>query len=158
MLIAFDGRELVRGRVTGIARFLSGLVEALAGDEAVEEVILAVTRKENVSKSLIRLKTVILKTVPDSFLGAEIALSNLTKQGIDCFISPYPKLPLFGTHCPSVHTVHDVLDLTHRAYQKRYRSFWDTYRLKKALARADLTWFDSSFSRQETEALVGFSG
>lgn len=158
MRIVCDAREFVRGRVTGIARFLSGLVEALACDEAVEEIILAVTHRDNVPENLIRLEAVIPKTVPGSFIGGEIALSRLTKTGVDCFISPYPKLPLLGTHCPSIHTVHDVLDLTHSAYRKRYRISWDTYRLKTALATADLTWYDSSYSLQETEKIIGFSG
>jgi len=158
MRIAFDGREFVTGRLTGIARVLSGLVDALSCDSAVEEVILSVNNSDAVPESLKRIKKVTLKNLPGSFIGAEKALSGITKRGVHCFISPYPKLPIFATHCPSIHTVHDVLYLTHIAYRKRFKVYLDKFRLKKALATADLTWYDSFDSRQETENLMGYSG
>jgi glycosyltransferase involved in cell wall biosynthesis len=158
MRIVFDGREFVTGRLTGIGRVLSGLVAALSGDSAVEEVILSVNNSDAVPESLKRIKKVTLKKLPGSFIGAENALSGITKRGAHCFISPYPKLPIFGTHCPSIHTIHDVLDLTHTAYRKDFRVYLDKFRLKKALATADLTWYDSFASRQETENLMGYSG
>ena len=158
MRIALDGREFVPGRFTGIARFLSGLIGALSDVDTLEEIILAVTHGEGVPQDLRQIPVLSIQTITGSFIGSELALSAMTKPGIDCFISPYPKLPLFTMHCPAIHTVHDVLDLTHSAYRKRYRSYWDKFRLKRALSRADLTWFDSSFSRKETETLVGFSG
>ena len=158
MRIAFDGREFVPGRFTGIARFLNGLIESLSNDDTVEEIILAVTHREGVPQDLRQISVLSIQTIPDSLIGSEKALSAMTRSGIDCFISPYPKLPLFAIDCPAIHTVHDVLDLTHSAYRKQYRSYWDKFRLKRALSRADLTWFDSSYSRKETETLVGYSG
>jgi len=158
MRIAFDGREFVSGRLTGIARFLSGLIKAVSEDSSVEEIILSVTDDENLPQSHRQLPKITLLNIPDSLLGSELALSAMTKSGVDCFVSPYPKLPLFTIHCPAIHTAHDVLDLTHSAYRKRYRSYWDKFRLKRALGRADVTWYDSSVSQQETEKLVGFSG
>ncbi|MCK4830514.1 glycosyltransferase family 4 protein, partial [bacterium] len=64
----------------------------------------------------------------------------------------------FGCHCVAVHTVHDVLDLTHPAYRKRFKLFFDIFRLKVALKKADLTWYDSSWSMEETKKLAGFVG
>jgi len=158
MLIALDGREYTTGRQTGIARVLSGLVEALSGDRTVEKIILAVHYCNAVPENLKMNKKVTLKRLPGSFIGAEKALSGITQRGVHCFISPYPKLPIFATHCPSIHTVHDVLYLTHIAYRKRFKVYLDKFRLKKALATADLTWYDSFSSRQETENLMGYSG
>ena len=57
------------------------------------------------------------------------------------FLNPYPKLPLFGVHCPSINMIHDVLDLTHPAYKGRIKILFDGYRLKRALIKADLTWY-----------------
>jgi glycosyltransferase involved in cell wall biosynthesis len=81
---------------------------------------------------------------------AEKYLSNLTSQDISLFLSPYPKLPFFGCHCPSVHIIHDVLDLTYPAYKKRLKTYFDAYRLRKALKLADLTWYVSYWSLEET--------
>jgi glycosyltransferase involved in cell wall biosynthesis len=74
------------------------------------------------------------------------------------YLSPYPKLPIFGCHCPAVHIVHDVLDLTHEAYRKRTKAVFDKTRLRRALKRASLTWYDSEWSLNETRKLVGDVG
>jgi glycosyltransferase involved in cell wall biosynthesis len=57
-----------------------------------------------------------------------------------------------------VHIVHDILDLTHPAYQKRIKSSFDCFRLKRALRKADLTCYDSTWSLKETEKYAGFPG
>jgi glycosyltransferase involved in cell wall biosynthesis len=96
--------------------------------------------------------------IPRFFLSSEIVLSRLSRNGFNLFISPYPKLPLWGVDCPSVHIVHDVLDLTHPAYRGRLKAFFDAYRLRKALKKADLTWYDSVWSREETRRHFGSVG
>jgi glycosyltransferase involved in cell wall biosynthesis len=87
-----------------------------------------------------------------------MVLSRLSHNGFDLFISPYPKLPLWGVDCPSVHIVHDVLDLTHPAYKRRLKAIFDGRRLKMALKRADLTWYASVWSREETRRHFGSVG
>jgi alpha-1,3-rhamnosyl/mannosyltransferase len=84
-------------------------------------------------------------------------LSDFSKTA-DIFISPYPKLPLFGVHCHAIHIIHDVLDLTHPFYKRRPRTLLDRYRLKNALRRADITWYDSSWSKAETQKHFGECG
>ena len=158
MHIALDGREFVACRQTGIARFLNGLVTALSIDDAAQRIFLCVSASEFVPEVIQQNDRITLVTLPKSFLGAELALSNLSNSGIDCLISPYRKLPPFGHHCLWVHTIHDVLDLTHFAYRKHLRIWLEKIRLKMALNRADLTWFDSTFSRRQTLALVGSVG
>ena len=158
MHIALDGREFVAGRQTGIARFLTGLVTALSHDNAVQGLILCVSNARFVPECFHQNNKISLVELPQSFLGAELALTNISKYGIDCLISPYRKLPLFGHHCLLIHTIHDVLDLTHFAYQRHLRIWFEKLRLKAALARADLTWFDSTFSRRQTHELVGSTG
>jgi hypothetical protein len=82
----------------------------------------------------------------------------MSKNGPDLFISPYPKLPLFGTYCPKINMIHDVLDLTHPAYKRRIKALFDGYRLRRALRLADLTWYVSSWSLEETRRYAGFTG
>lgn len=155
--ILIDAREFVHGRVTGIARVLQGLTASMANWPACEQVSLAVKDARAVPSGLRLLGKVSIKEIPSSFLNAEKALSNLSRH-FDLYISPYPKLPLFGVHCPAIHIIHDILDLTHPAYKKRLKVHFDAWRLKRALRRADLTWYDSDWSRKETQQFAGSAG
>jgi len=156
--ILLDSREFVQGRSTGIGRVLEGLLDVLPGNKTVEQIILASFANEEVPKKIINRNKIILKKIPNPFLKSEKALSDLTKKHIHLFISPYPKLPLFGCYCPSIHIIHDVLDLTHPAYRKRFKVFFDGFRLKTALKKADLSWYDSRWSLEETKNYAGYAG
>jgi len=156
--ILIDAREFVHGRFTGIGRVLTGLLDALAATEFIKDIILAAYEAELIPSHLKDREKIEIKKVPRSFLASEKRLSNLTKEDFSLFISPYPKLPLFGCHCAAIHMIHDILDLTHPAYKKRIKSSFDGFRLKAALRKADLTWYDSSWSLKETEKYAGFSG
>lgn len=156
--VVIDGREFVSGRRTGIGRFLEGFIDALADSVLDIEIILACFYKDSVPLRLKNREKIRIREIPRGFLYSEKILSNLSRQEVSFFISPYPKLPLFGLHCPAAHTVHDVLDLARPAYKRKIKVFFDILRLKKALKRADLTWYDSSWSREETIKLVGFAG
>jgi glycosyltransferase involved in cell wall biosynthesis len=156
--LLIDGREFVPGKRTGIGRFLEGLLDALMDSELDLEVFLAVSSKDAIPPKLRDEKKTKTKTLPAGFLASEKALTDLTKESIAFLLSPYPKLPLLGSYCPAINTIHDVLDLTHPAYKKRVRTFFDRFRLKLALRKASLTWYDSRWSLRETENCVGFVG
>ncbi|MGD2269330.1 MAG: glycosyltransferase family 1 protein [Desulfobacterales bacterium] len=153
-----DARELTPGRMTGIGRVLSGLIQALAGSHLVAELGLAVFDGGPDSDELNNCKKIRFIRLPRNFVNSEKRLSHLTRQNFQLFLSPYPKLPLFGSFCPSINMIHDILDLLHPAYRRRLRGRFDRYRVKSALKRADLTWYDSKSSLQQTEALFGYSG
>ena len=153
-----DAREFLRGRFTGIGRVLEGLIDALVERELFEEITLAMYSAEALPKNLRGRKGIQVEELPEGFIRSERALSNLCKKDCLVFISPYPKLPLFGCDCLAVHTVHDVLDLTHPVYEKRFKTHFDKLRLRRALRRADLTWYDSSWTMEETKKLAGSSG
>ncbi len=156
--ILIDGREFVRHKSTGIGRFLEGLIRALAQKQAITQIRLAVTSIAAVPARVKHLSKVKLLKIPESFLKSEKALSRYTKKKVDLFISPYPKLAVFGVHCPSVNTVHDVLDLVHPAYKNCFKSFIDILRLRKSLKKADMTWYDSLHSMKATKNLIGYVG
>jgi len=155
--ILVDGREFTPRRLTGIGRVIEGLINALAERDTVK-IILAVFDPDAVPSRLKNRQRIKIKKVPASFLKSERALSVLTRDKISLFFSPYPKLPLFGTHCHTINMVHDVLDLTHPAYKKRIKTFFDSFRLKRALQKSDLTWYVSNWSLEETRKYAGFTG
>ncbi|MEW6665511.1 MAG: glycosyltransferase family 1 protein [Thermodesulfobacteriota bacterium] len=155
--VLLDARELVPMRMTGIGRVLRGLAGALADADFVDQVVLAIGFPAALPVSLKARNKIRLLRVPASFLASEMALSRLSAKS-DLFVSPYPKLPLFGTYCPTIHIIHDVLDLTHPQYRMRLKTVFDGWRLKKALKRADLTWYDSSWSMEETKRYAGHPG
>jgi glycosyltransferase involved in cell wall biosynthesis len=157
MRILIDGREFAAGKTTGISRFLEGLIDALSAIEDIE-IVVAVTSAEALPASLKKRDRVVTEALPAGFFRSERILSRLTQNAFSLFISPYPKLPLPGSYCQSIHTVHDVHDLTHSAYRNRWRCFFDAYRLKSALETARLTWYDSAWSLEETRKLVGKTG
>ena len=156
--ILIDAREFVQGRRTGIGRVLEGLTDTLAESDIVKEIILAVSFDDTTPLRLKNRKKIKIKRIPGGFLKSEKALSDFSNQGFSLFISPYPKLPLFGCHCSAVHTIHDVLDLTHPTYKRRFKIFFDKFRLRTALRKASLTWYDSSWSQEETKKYAGFVG
>lgn len=156
--ILIDGREFVPGKKTGIARFLEGLLEALIDSDLDLELLLAVSTIDAVPYKFQKNKKMKLKKLPLGFLAAEKTLKVLTRQDVSLFFSPYPKLPLLGQHCLAVNTIHDVLDLSHQVYKRRFRTFFDYLRLKIALKKASLTWYDSSWSLMETQKCAGFVG
>ena len=146
--ILVDGREFVAGRRTGIGRFLEGLLLAIGEVHADWHVTVALHKACALPASLAaRVGCVYLPHLP------ELAWPRLAR-GADLFISPYPKLPLLPMPCPLVHTVHDVLYLTHPACRGNpARWLAARWRLQRALAAARLTWFVSHDSRQACEAL-----
>ncbi len=155
--ILIDAREFVPGHMTGIGRMLSGFIDALAKSPKVKSITIA-THQEALPGHFNAHVPISLFTLPKSFFKAEWILSKLTNEGYVVYISPYPKLPTFGVHCLSVHTIHDVIDLRDPIYRKRLKAFLDKSRLRFALRRADMTWYDSNCSMKETESLVGFTG
>jgi glycosyltransferase involved in cell wall biosynthesis len=156
--ILIDAREFVTGKLTGIGRVLEGLVSALARANVAEEILLATSAVHSLPSRLKNCSKMKSIELPFSFLKSEKALSNLTRNTIDLFISPYPKLPLFGCHTKAAHFIHDILDLTHPAYKRRLKAPFDAWRLRKALRRADLTWYDSNWSQKETQNFAGSVG
>lgn len=156
--IVIDGRELLPHRKTGIGRFLAGLLSALLESDLDLELVLAVADKHGIPDALSEKEKIEISELPSDFLTSEKALADLTKRGAALFLSPYSKLPLFGTHCRTLNTIHDILYITHPVYQRRLRNLVDRLRLKVALKRASLTWYDSAWSLEETKKSLGFAG
>ena len=150
--IMVDAREFDSPRMTGIGRFLSGLLQACLDCQEHWRLLLGVTTDRFIPQTILEHSRVSLCRLPSSFLRAEKHLSHLSRQ-CDLYLSPYPKLPMFGAYCPSINVVHDVHDLTHEKYRQRFRTIFDRLRLRHALRRAELTWFVSAASKDAAIAL-----
>ena len=155
--ILIDAREFV-DKKTGIGQFLEGLGVALSSSDPQLTVTLALYEGSHPPPGLQDRANVRVVALPPTFLRAERRLTVLSRQNADVFVSPYPKLPLMGCGTKAVHTIHDVLDLTHAVHRGRFKKTWDRFRLKSALRRAHLTWFVSSWSKKQTEELIGTAG
>jgi glycosyltransferase involved in cell wall biosynthesis len=155
--ILIDAREFILERFTGIARVLEGLIDALSADSPAKTIALAAYNPDFIPPQLRSQNGVEIEQLPKLFFRAEKHLSDLSKR-THIFISPYPKLPLFEIHSRAIHIIHDVLDLTHPFYRRRLKSAFDRYRLRRALLRGDLTWYDSSWSMTETQKHFGWCG
>lgn len=152
--VLVDGREFFAGKLTGIARFLENLLFYLSSSRPDISLVVACEGNDALPPRLKDRKNISTIHLGGGYLTSERILSKKSAQGVNLFISPYPKLPLFGTHCPTIHTVHDVLYLTLPQYRKVFRRAFDLYRLKTAIRQADLTWFCSDASCAETQRLV----
>ncbi|MBD3391320.1 MAG: glycosyltransferase [Chitinivibrionales bacterium] len=156
--VLVDCRELRSGTKTGIGRFLEAMIAAAARRCDTVRFILAYRHGSPVSPKHCGRENAVIRELPADLVRSERALSRLSREGPQLFISPYPKLPLFGCGCPAIHTIHDILDLTHAAYRRRPRTCFDRRRLKQALRTGALTWYDSAWSLEETRRHIGFAG
>ncbi|MES0371600.1 MAG: glycosyltransferase family 1 protein [Mariprofundaceae bacterium] len=152
--LLIDGREFVTDRRTGIGRFLEGLLLAVTEVHRQWCVRVLLSPDCTLPNSLKeRVEVISVKDSGDALFGREC--SRLS-AGADLFLSPYPKLPLAKLHCPMIHTVHDVLYLTHEVYRGSWLKCWlSKQRLRMALNQTDLTWFDSRQTERECEELFG---
>lgn len=152
--ILVDGREFSASKPTGIARFLENLLFCLSSSRPDIKILLACGGKGVLPPILIGRENIFEVKLNGGYLKSERILSKISAQGLNLFISPYPKLPLFGTYCPTINTVHDVLYITLPLYQSFLRRYVDLFRLKNAIRQVDLTWFCSNASFEETRNLV----
>ena len=155
--ILVDGREFHHEKRTGISRVLEGIVRNISHGPFGANIRLAVFADTTIPESLADQNNLSLEIIATTAPGAERALSNMTQEKCDLFLSPYPKLPLFGGNCKYVNIIHDVLYITHVG-KKGLKTYWDILRLRAALKKADLTWYDSRFSLNETIRLFGWAG
>lgn len=155
--ILIDAREFVNRR-TGIGRFLEGLTTALCASELKPVITLGMLKGVRPPAALAARSNVSVAELSPNYFVAEAQLAVKSRNHALLYISPYPKLPLMGCGGKAVHTVHDVLDLTHAPHRGWLKKYRDRCRLKLALQRADLTWFVSAWSKKKTEELLGTSG
>ena len=153
MRIAIDVREWKQGTSTGIGRFVSGFVNwvsensrhdlLLVGDLEAEQ------RADGARVRFVRL------TAPSTWLWDQHRLPRLLAEtGADVFLSPYYKMPL-RSPCPSVITVHDLIDLHYPRRRSTVRLRLLRWWIRRMLEHADRIVTDSEFSRADIANTFG---
>ena len=159
MILAVDCREFVPGRVTGIGRFLGGLLEeiarsrphvttvALAGEAAPVPVTAPHIRVHRLPGDL-------------TLYWDQVLLPRVLREvGATVFFSPYYKAPLMAP-CPTVVTIHDLIPLRFPAYTRGpWRLYAAAFRAWAAILsrRAAAVITDSAHSKTDLLAALGLA-
>jgi glycosyltransferase involved in cell wall biosynthesis len=157
VILALDGRELVAGRMTGIGRFLLGVLDEIARSRPHLTTVVLAGPEAPVPgwASHIHLHRVPERT---TLCWDQALLPRALRQvGACTFFSPYYKAPLLAP-CPTVVTIHDVIPFDFPAYA---RGLWRPYaaalRSWAALLarRATAVITDSAYSKEGVLAVLG---
>jgi glycosyltransferase involved in cell wall biosynthesis len=157
MVLAIDCRELVPGRVTGIGRFLGGILEEIAQNRPHLTTVAIAGRTTMIPVAARHLSVRRLPWRPGPYVDQVLLPRALREVSATLFFSPYYKAPL-GAPCPTVVTIHDLIPLTFPAYTRgRWRLFavafrrWATVLARRAAAVIT----DSEHSKREIIGTLG---
>jgi alpha-1,3-rhamnosyl/mannosyltransferase len=121
--LAVDCREFVAGRVTGIGRFLRGLMDEIARNRPHLTTVAIVGPTAPVPVAAPHIHIHRLPQRPTLYLDQILLPRALRQVGATLFFSPYYKAPL-AAPCPTVVTIHDLIPLQFPAYT---RGVWRLY-------------------------------
>jgi len=159
--IGIDIRELARGTMTGIGRYLRNfLADATV---ARPEHCLVLYGNQHTATADLRFPHTEVRIVRETLTQwwDQVVLSRLARQDrLDLFFSPYIKGPLF-LPCPLVTTIHDLMCLVHPTYApgRTARQHWlFRHMARLAARRAAAIITDSEYSRQDIVRLLGVPG
>lgn len=115
MILAVDCREFVPGRVTGIGRFLQGLLTEIAGSRPHLTTVALAPPEAPVPVSAPHIRIRRLPRCPTLYWDQVLLPRALRRLHATAFFSPYYKAPLLAP-CPTVVTIHDLIPLRFPAY------------------------------------------
>lgn len=150
MILAVDCREFVPGRVTGISRFLQGLLEEIARGRPHLTTVALTVAGASVPLDAPHVRIHRLPHRPTLYWDQALLPRALREVGVTTYFSPYYKAPLFAP-CPTVVTIHDVIPFDFPAYARgRWRPYAAALRRWAALlaGRAAAVITDSAYSRE----------
>lgn len=157
MIIGIDGRELERGKVTGIGRYLLNFLKYATEARKEYQFILygnQFTHLDYESPNL-ALKIIIERA---TITYDQILLPvHLKSDKADIFLSPYIKAPIFSP-CPYMTTIHDLLFLVTPEYTGwRYKPYNEVFKIfgKAVSRRAAAIIADSESSKRDIIKIFG---
>ncbi|MBF0483481.1 MAG: glycosyltransferase family 4 protein [Candidatus Omnitrophica bacterium] len=116
MKIGIDAREIQKGVYTGIGRYLDNFITEFINSTHTDSIVLF--SELPISYQDPRLKNVIIKP-GNTFIWDQIHLpSQLIREKVDLFFSPYYKIPIFA-QCPTVSSILDLMYLTFPYYKNQ---------------------------------------
>jgi len=123
MTLAIDCREFVPGRVTGIGRFLWGIIEEIARNRPHLTTVALAGPEAPIPVAASHIRVHRLPRRPTLYWDQVLLPRTLRQIGASVFFSPYYKAPLLAP-CPTVVTIHDLIPLRFPAYA---RGPWHLY-------------------------------
>ena len=157
MIIGIDGRELERGKITGIGRYLLNFLKFATATCKEHRFILygnQFTRLDYQSPNL-TLKIIIERA---TITYDQVLLTVYLKSDkVDIFLSPYIKAPIFSP-CPYITTIHDLLFLSTPDYTGwRYKLYNETFKIfgKTVSKKAKAIITDSEYSKKDIIKIFG---
>jgi len=157
VILGVDCREFVPGRVTGIGRFLRGLLQEVARSRPHIRTIALVGPEGTVPVAAAHLHVRRLPRRPTLYWDQVLVPRALRAVGATAFFSPYYKCPVLAP-CPAVVTLHDLIPLRFPAYARgRGRLFAAAFRRWAAFlaGRAAAVVTDSAHSKADLVAVLG---
>ena len=157
MVLAIDCRELVPGRVTGIGRFLGGILEEIAQSRPHLTTVAMAGRTTRIPVAAPHLSVRRLPWRPGLYFDQVLLPRALREISATLFFSPYYKAPRRAP-CPTVVTIHDLIPVTFPAYTRGWRrGFAIAFRLWATLLsqRATAVITDSEYSKREIAGRLG---
>jgi glycosyltransferase involved in cell wall biosynthesis len=151
MILATDCREFVPDRVTGIGRFLRGILEEVAQHRPHLRTVAVVGPGAAAPVAGPRVTVQRLPRRPTLYVDQVLLPQILRRVRATVFFSPYYKAPLRAP-CPTVVTVHDLIPLTFPEYTRGWgRGFAVAFRVWATLlaGRAAAVITDSEYSKTE---------
>ncbi len=154
MKIGIDIRELERGKMTGIGRFLRNFIAYARRARPHYEFVLYGNQHTATGLAGGNVQECIRQEGWTQWWDQILLPQMANADGVDVFLSPYIKGPL-RVRCPLVVTIHDLMDLVFPEYGSGAISRW----LFKQMAvrvgrRADLVLADSQYSADDIARLL----
>lgn len=157
VILAVDGREFVPGRVTGIGRFLGGLLGEIARSRPHLTTVVIAAPGAPIPAAAPHIRVHRLPQGLTLCLDQMLLPRILRQVGATAFFSPYYKAPLLAS-CPVVVTIHDLIPVTFPAYARGRGWFYArAFRLWAALlaSRAVAVVTDSEHSKADLITSLG---
>lgn len=151
MILAVDCRELVPGRMTGIGRFLGGILEEVAHHRPHLPTVAIGAPHNAISVRAPHLTVHRLPRRPGPYVDQILLPRVMRKIRATAFFSPYYKAPL-AAPCATVVTIHDLIPVSFPEYTAGWgRGYALAFRAWAALlaGRATAVITDSEYSKAE---------
>jgi len=156
MRIGIDIRELEKNKMTGIARFIENFLSYAVNYDQKNQYILFGNQK---TCCRVKSENVMVKVIPEfnKFYWDQIVLaSQIKKENIDVFFSPYHKCPIFSP-VKKVITVHDIYPFLITGFDSRFKMLLKRRYYDLMFSRADKIISVTQYTKQKMLELSAVS-
>lgn len=157
MIIGIDGRELERGKITGIGRYLLNFLRYATSFRKDYHFILYGNQFTHFDYKSPNLTSKIILERATITWDQILLPTYLKNDSVDVFLSPYIKAPIFSP-CPYITTIHDLLFLSTPDYTRwRYKPYNEVFKIfgRTVSKRASAIIADSEYSKKDIIKIFG---